>query len=76
MDNLLLNRMITPVEDAACGEAGSGAKVRNQKSEIRGPQLNSLRLSSSKNLTGQAEIGRSEGEKVRKKTNLLIFLLS
>jgi len=33
-----------------------------QKAEGRGPRLNSLRLSSSKNLTGQAENGTQKAE--------------
>jgi hypothetical protein len=35
----------------------SGIGDQCQESEIRGPQLNSLRSSSSKNLTGQAGAG-------------------
>jgi hypothetical protein len=31
-------------------------EIKDQRSEVGGPQLNSLRLSSSKNLTGQAGI--------------------
>ena len=33
-----------------------------ERSELRGPRLNSLRSSSSKNLTGQAEIGSQKSE--------------
>jgi hypothetical protein len=32
-------------------------EIKDQRSGVGGPQLNSLRLSSSKNLTGQAEVG-------------------
>jgi len=40
-----------------------GESVRGQRTGGGGPQLNSLRLSSSKNLTGQAGIRESD-EKV------------
>jgi hypothetical protein len=38
------------------------AKGMSREIRIRAPQLNSLRLSSSKNLTGQAEVGNQRAE--------------
>jgi hypothetical protein len=39
MDNLFLNRMITPVENAACGEAdktrGKGSERKNRKLSLK-----------------------------------------
>ena len=53
---------------------GQREEVGSRRSEVRGPQLNSLRSSSLKNLTGQAGIRENKKRKVM--IDILMNLLS